>query len=159
MGSNWFGSNWFGSNWFGSNWAGSSSAAPVFAMRADRPLAELPHWKVPPDFSAKFRDRDWDPDLLALTILPQFVVASIGGQTWDQSIAIPAPTTVTQAMLDELAVLAVTERPEALGEIVQQHQNFQLCWLQLLNIDQGSQPASFFLMKLAARVGELTMIT
>jgi hypothetical protein len=158
MGSNWFGSNWFGSNWFGSNWSGPSANVPVFAMRTDRPLAELPHWKVPPDFGAKFRDHDWDPDLLALTILPEFVVKQIGGQTWDQSVVLPAPSNITQAILDDLAVLAVTERPEAIGEIVQQHQNFQLCWLQLLNIDFASHPSTFFVMKLAARVGELTMM-
>jgi membrane-associated phospholipid phosphatase len=159
MGGNWsggFGGNWFGGNWFGGNWSGSGGAAlPVFAMRADRPLAEIP---VPSQFGATFRDRDWDADLLALAIVPQFLAAQVSGQTWDVAIVLPAPATVTQAVIDDLLELAVTERPEALGEIVQQHQNFQLCWLHLLNIDGGSHPATFLLMKLAARVGELAMI-
>jgi len=162
MGSNWsggMGSNWFGSNWFGSNWGGPGSGGPaVFSMRADRPLAELPHWKVPPNFGAKFRQSDWDPDLLALSVLPQFITTEVGGQTWDVSVTLPAPSTITQPMLDEMAELAITERPEALDEIVQQHQNFQICWFHLLNMDMASHPHTFLLMKLAARVGEMTMI-
>ena len=35
---------------------------------------------------------------------------------------------------------AVTERPEALGEIIQQHDNFQTAYLQLLNISHKSYP-------------------
>jgi hypothetical protein len=151
------GSAWFGSSGFGSAWTDSSSGAGgvTFAMRADQPLAEIP---VPSNFAAKFRESEWDPDLLALTILPQFLSAQVNGQTWDQSIILPAPLPITQAIIDELCLLAVTERPEALGEIVQQHQNFQVCWLQLLNLTEASHPQTFLLMKLAARVGELAMI-
>jgi hypothetical protein len=52
----------------------------------------------------------------------------------------------------------VTERPEALSEIVAQHQNFQVYWLQLLNIDASTHPHTFLLMKLMARVGEVMMM-
>lgn len=152
MGSNWFGSNWFGSNWFGSNWGGGgSSGGPVFAMRADHPIAERPVTRY---LAAKFRDRDWDADLTAILIMKEFLATA-----WEASIVLPPPAAITDAMIDDLLVLSITERPEALGEIVQQHQNFQLCWLQLLNFDQGSHPKTYFLMKLAARVGEYTMIS
>jgi hypothetical protein len=145
-----------GSAWFGSSDpADGGSSGGTFAMRADQPLADIP---VPPNFAAKFRETEWDPDLLALTILPQFISAQINGQTWDQSIVLPAPLPFTQVIIDELCILAVTERPEALGEIVQQNQNFQVCWLQLLNLTQASHPRTFLLMKLAARVGEMTMM-
>jgi hypothetical protein len=151
------GASWMGASWMGASWSDSSggSVGGTFAMRADQPLAEIP---VPPNFAAKFREAEWDADLLALTVLPEFLSIQIGGKTWDQSIVLPAPKPITQSIIDELLLLAVTERPEALGEIVQQHQNFQICWLQLLNISQVSHPQTFFLMKLAARVGELTMI-
>jgi hypothetical protein len=147
-----------GSSWFGSSWTDTpveSTGNGTFAMRADQPLADIP---VPPNFVAKFRESEWDADLLALTILPQFVSAQIGGMTWDQSIVLPAPLPITQAIIDELCVLAVTDRPEALGEIVQQNQNFQVCWLQFLNLSQASHPQTFLLMKLAARVGEMAMM-
>jgi hypothetical protein len=147
------GSAWFGSSWTDPAYGGSSGG--TFAMRADQPLADIP---IPPNFAAKFREPEWDPDLLALTILPQFLSAQVNGQQWDQSLVLPAPLPITQAIIDELCILAVTERPEALGEIVQQNQNFQVCWLQLLNLTQASHPQTFLLMKLAARVGEMTMI-
>ena len=92
-------------------------------------------------------------------ILLEFLGVKIAGKTWDQSIVLPAPNAPTQTVIDELLLTAITERPEAFGEIVQQHQNFQLCWQLLLNINAASHPATFFLMKLAARVGELTMIS
>ncbi len=34
--------------------------------------------------------------------------------------------------IDDLRILAVTERPEAMGEILNQHQNQQLCFMKLL---------------------------
>ena len=78
---------------------------------------------------------------------------------WQAAVALPPPTyPVTAAMIDQLLVLAVAERPEALGEIVEEHQNFQLRWLQLLSIGRASHPQTFLLMKLMARVGEFAMV-
>jgi hypothetical protein len=156
MGANWtgaMGANWFGANWFGANWVGGGGGGvPIFEMRADAPLAEQ---TIAPHFTAKFQDRDWDADFLAQLILEEFLATN-----WKAGIAVPPPTNpVTPAMINRLLLLAVTERPEALGEIVQQHQNFQLCWMQLLNMGAASHPKTFLLMKLAARVGEFVMIT
>jgi hypothetical protein len=153
------GNSWFGNSWFGNSWVdiGNSGGVPsLYPMRADRPLAEIP---VPLNPKAKFSDREWDADLLALTVLPQFLVAQINGQTWDQAVQLPPPIVPTQAIIDDMLELAITERPEALAEIAHQHQNFQVCWMHLLNMTNGSHPKTFLLMKLAARVGELTMIT
>ena len=154
MGGNWFGGNWFGGNWTGSS--GGGDGTPVFAMRADYPLAGI---AIPRDYNAKFREREWDPDLLALAVLPEFLAKRIGGLDWQATVALPPPTyPVTPAMIDQLLVLAVAERPEALGEIVEENQNFQLRWLQLLNISRASHPQTFLLMKLIARVGEFAMV-
>ena len=46
-----------------------------------------------------------------------------------------------------------------MGEIINQHQNQQLCFMQLLTMTQNSHRATFFLMKVAARVGEVVMIS
>jgi acid phosphatase (class A) len=124
-------------------------------MRADQPLAENP---VPANLAAKYPDSAWDPDLLALMILPEFLTLTAGGIPWFQTINLPARPPITQQMVDQMLELAVTERPEALGEIVQQHVNFQVCWLQLLMITRNSHPQTFLLMKLAARVGEVAMM-
>jgi acid phosphatase (class A) len=45
-----------------------------------------------------------------------------------------------------------------MGEIVNQHQNQQLCFMQLLTMSASSHPRTFFVMKLAARVGEVVMM-
>lgn len=159
MGGNWFGGNWFGGNWFGGNWTGASGGgggSPVFAMRADRPLAEI---AIKRDYNAKFRDAEWDPDLRALAIMPEFLSQTLNGKQWQAAVALPPPTyPVTAKMIDEVLVLAVAERPEALGEIVEENQNFQMRWLQLLNITATSHPQTFLLMKIMARVGEFAMV-
>jgi len=41
---------------------------------------------------------------------------------------------------------------------VNQHQNQQLCFMQLLTMTASSHRATFFVMKLAARVGEVVMM-
>jgi acid phosphatase (class A) len=159
MGSAWFGSAWFGSAWFGSAWSGGGgTGTPTFAMRADQPLADF---QIAQNSSATFPDypnRMWDPDLFALSVLPEFFGKNLPSGYWKDLITVTPPGAITQADLDRLTVLAVTERPEALGEIVEQHQNFQVDFLQLLTMDGATHPNTILLMKLAARVGEVVMI-
>jgi acid phosphatase (class A) len=136
-------------------------------MRPDRPLAAE---DVSPDFKAapKFPAHAWDADLFALHFLPEFFTATVAGQTWNQAITVN-PTIPKVVMpggvvaagddsIDDLRVLAVTERPEAMGEILNQHQNQQLCFMQLLMMTGTSHAATFFTMKVVARVGEAVMI-
>jgi hypothetical protein len=166
MGSSWLGSSWFGSSWTGSTSpsAGDGGSVPVFPMRDDTPIASIP---VPSNFNARFLETQWDPDLLALTILQEFVSVSIdsggGPLSWDQAViaalqAQGGPMPISQAMVDDLLLKTVTDRPEALCEILQEHNNFQLRFLQLLNITSTSHPKTILLMKLAARVGEFAMM-
>lgn len=139
----------------------------MYAMRPDRPLVAE---DVTPDGNSnpKFPPHAWDSDLFSLTFLPDFFMAQVGGKTWDKYITIN-PTIPKVVMpggivalgddsIDDLRILAVTERPEAMGEIVNQAQNQQLCFMQLLTMTQNSHPATFFVMKLAARVGEVVMM-
>jgi acid phosphatase (class A) len=142
-------------------------------MRADRPLvAEDVSAPPPPDGNPnpKFPLKAWDSDLFALTFLADFFTAAVGGKTWagwetDIINAMgPFPAVVMPGgggggdKIDDLRILAVTERPEAMGEILNQHQNQQLCFMQLLTMTATSHPKTFFLMKLAARIGEVVMM-
>ncbi len=169
MGGGWFdamGGGWFdamGGGWVDS--AGGGGGGHGFAMRADRPLAEHPLKNINVDGAfPPFHPRYWDCDLLALTYLPKFFTFTDGGKTWDQALVVADPPRVVRSGLppddsiDELLTMAVTERPEAMGEILNQHQNQQLCFLQLLMINHNSHPATYFAMKLMARVGEVVMI-
>jgi hypothetical protein len=165
FGSGWFGSGWLGSGWFdamGSGWTGGGGGGgvPVYAMRPDRPLADV--MLASHNLNAKFPEHAWDSDLVALTIMPEFLDQKVNGQHWKDAViaALPGPTSpITQAMIQDMVMKAVTERPEALGEIVQEHNNFQARYLHLLSISNNSHPHTFLLMKLAARVGEFSMIS
>jgi hypothetical protein len=171
LGAGWQGAGWQGAGWQGAGWAGGGGSEGLYAMRADRPL-------VAEDVSRdgntdpQFPPHAWDADLFSLTFLPDFFTAKItvGGvdKAWDEYITLdPYPNVVMPGgtlaagddSIDDLRELAVTERPEAMGEILNQHQNQQLCFMQLLTMTQNSHRATFFLMKVAARVGEVVMMT
>ena len=168
MGGGWFdamGGGWFdamGGGWMDSSGGGGSHG---FAMRADRPIAEHPLKKINiGEAFPAFHPRYWDGDLLALTYLPVFFTFTDGvGKTWDKALEVANPPPVVKSgpggdSIDEMLTMAVTERPEAMGEILNQHQNQQLCFMQLLMMSETSHPATFFLMKLVARVGEVVMM-
>lgn len=167
LGGGWQGGGWQGGGWQGGGWAGGGGFEGLYAMRPDRPLAAE---DVKPDFNAtpKFPAHAWDADLFALHFLPDFFTATVGGKTWSQAITVN-PTipkvvmpggvvSVGDDSIDDLRLLAVTERPEAMGEIMNQHQNQQLCFMQLLMMTGSSHPATFFALKVTARVGEAVMI-
>lgn len=169
MGAGWFGG--LGAGWQGAGWQGAVGSAGgsdgTYAMRPDRPLVAE---DLRPDFNSKpkFPIHAWDSDLFSLTFLPEFFTAKVAGKSWEQAITINPiiPKVVMPGgvvasgddSIDDLRILAVTERPEAIGEILNQAQNQQLCFMQLLTMTQNSHPSTFFLMKIAARVGEVVMM-
>ena len=169
QGGGWQGGGWQGGGWQGGGWQGGGGGADggLFAMRADRPLVAE---NTDPTFaSPEFPKAYWDSDLYALTILPDFFAGTLGGQSWHQHITVPPPPVVrpsgytgpvvpNEDRIDDLRILAVTERPEAMGEILNQANNQQLCYMQLLTMTPSSHPKTFLAMKLAARVGEVVMM-
>jgi membrane-associated phospholipid phosphatase len=160
QGGGWQGGGWQGGGWQGGGWAGGGGGVPTFAMRDDRPLADFAIGRHTGAAYPDYPGRQWDADLWALTVLTEFFGPNLPGGHWLGRIALGGPPTmaVTLNEINQLLVLAVTERPEAMGEIIQQHQNFQLSWLQLLTINGDTHPHTYLLMKLAARVGEVVMM-
>ena len=169
MGGGWFdamGGGWFdamGGGWVDS--PGGGGAGHGFAMRADRPMAEHRLKKINVDDAFPvFPPRYWDSDLAALAYLPKFFTfTDANGKTWERAIVVEDPPPVVRSgsggdSIDELLTLAVTERPEAMGEILNQNQNQQLCFLQLLMMNRNSHPATYFAIKVMARIGEAVMI-
>jgi hypothetical protein len=169
MGGGWFDA--MGGGWFdamGGGWVDAAAAggSQTFAMRADRPLVADDTPTVP---NPKFPVHYWDSDLFALTFLPQFLTTTVNGKTWNQAITVANPPGVIPSggtgggpnddKIDELRILAVTERPEAMGEIMNQNQNQQLCFLHLMMMTHNSHPSTYFVTKLAARVGEVVMMS
>jgi PAP2 superfamily len=173
QGGGWQGGGWQGGGWQGGGWAGGGGSEGLYAMRTDRPLvAEDVSIPPPADGNAAptYPLKAWDSDLFALTFLADFFTVQSGGNpwaVWEQNIiaaispvpAVRMPGDLNPGdRIDDLRILAVTERPEAMGEILNQHQNQQLCFMQLLTMTATSHPKTFFVMKLAARVGEVVMM-
>lgn len=140
QGGGWQGGGWQGGGWQGGGWMSGGGGEGMYAMRADRPLVAE---DTDPTFTATaFPKRYWDSDLYALTILPDFFTAKVGGKYWHEYITVDAPPVVRpqgygtvpphEDGIDDLRLLAVTERPEAMGEILNQANNQQLCFMQLL---------------------------
>jgi hypothetical protein len=171
MGSGWLDA--LGSGWFDPGWgdpAGGGSA-PTFAMRADHPMVADP---ITPNPNPSFPRYGWDGDLFALTILPEFLTAEYPpttGTSWEQYIIAqigPPPAVILSGpksgpadprdSIDEMRILAVTQRPEALGEILNQNKKLQLCFIQMMMMSQVTHPRSYFVVKLATRVGEVVMM-
>jgi hypothetical protein len=92
QGGGWQGGGWQGGGWQGGGWAGGGGSEGMYAMRADRPLVAEDVSTTPPpadgNTSPKFPRTAWDNDLFALTFLPDFFTATVGGQTWDQYITL-----------------------------------------------------------------------
>jgi acid phosphatase (class A) len=113
LGGGWQGGGWQGGGWQGGGWSGGGGGGfPTFATRADKPLADFP---IAPDLTELYPDfpkRYWDPDLWALSLLPEFFGCSLTGGHWEGRITVPAPTAITAAEIDRMKILAVTERPE-----------------------------------------------
>jgi len=170
MGSGWLDGS--GGIWFDPGWgdSGSGGGSPTFAMRADHPMVAD---DITPIASPSFPVHGWDGDLYALTILPDFLIATYGsgGMSWEDYLIgqIGSPPAVILSgprsgpadprdSIDELRILAVTQRPEAMGEILNQNKRLQLCFLQLMMMTPTSHPRTYFVLKLASRVGEVVMM-
>lgn len=169
MGGGWF--DGLGGGWFDAVGGATDSAGGgthTFAMRADRPMV-ADDIDLTPNQYPNFPAYGWDSDMYAVTFLPDFMAATYGGKSWEEYLieAIGWPPDVilsgsggapTDDRIDDLRRFAVTERPEAMGEILSQNKNQQLCFLQLMMMTHTSHPRTYFVLKLAARVGELVMM-
>jgi hypothetical protein len=92
-----------------------------------------------------FGDRRWAPEWAAWLTLADFATTG-----WQARIAVdPPPTPPTEQEMSDLVTMAVDERPDALGEIVSQDQEFMSYFLVLLNMTPGSHPATFRLLMIA----------
>ncbi len=104
----------------------------------------------------KFPWHSWDPDFVGLAVLAEF-----SQENWKAQIVVDPPpdndSPETAAELDELIRLAATERPNRLDDILNQDRNFPEYFLRAMAVTPTSHPATFNLVKAAARVSEMLM--
>ncbi|RXT57179.1 hypothetical protein B6S44_01695 [Bosea sp. Tri-44] len=103
----------------------------------------------------EFPRRYWDPDYVGLAILPEFATSS-----WESEISVsPPPSTKSEITRNEIEYLLelMNERNKSRNEIVAQSTDFPKYWLGLLMMNRASHPATYEMIKTAARVGEMVM--
>ena len=164
FGSSWFGSSWLGSSWLGSSWGPGGGGGGAFAMNETESL--LTDAKAINPKLEQFPRGYWNADLLAQVGLIQFMDLN-WQEVINSNVHCFQPDELkkifsrkyTEQEIDNLQTFATgRERRSAQMEIIQQDQNFQLYWLQLMMFSSRSHPATFLLLKIAARVGEIVMI-
>ena len=109
----------------------------------------------------KFREF-WDPELRASIYLNEFIV---GNRTWLSTLidAIDKQglhQKLQQEKGEQLREVldASADRDERFAEILDQHNDAMNYWLGMLMIDPPSTPASYLLVRIARRVGEVVVM-
>jgi hypothetical protein len=105
-----------------------------------------------------YPDLAWDASLFGVTVLAQFVQATVAGQDWVKHTNIPPPTlgaavTGPGGELDDLQMLA-EYRPEVMSEALAPMTDMVGYWAGLLMFSPYSHPWTFRLARTAIVVGE-----
>ncbi|WP_201834771.1 phosphatase PAP2 family protein [Microvirga zambiensis] len=127
---------------------------PEFLFDPEQPGLTEGRAKILTDVQS-FPRRYWDPDYVGLAILPEFA-----GLRWEKEIKVdPPPAPDSDETRDEIAELLalMKERAHARAEIMAQNTDFPLYWLGLLMMNRSSHPATYEMIKVAARVAEMVM--
>jgi hypothetical protein len=98
----------------------------------------------------------WSPDFRAMLTLAEFAGLQ---PDWRQTIQIsPVPDDATTELeIQHLIELARTQRVARLPEIVEQYSGYPHYFVHLLAIAPDTRPATYLLLKIGARIGELVM--
>jgi hypothetical protein len=105
----------------------------------------------------QFQPTKWGADFVSLLALVEFSHTG-----WESKIVLDPPnfpgSAQMKAELQYLIHLQQTARPTAFGEIVAQDQTFQWYITAQMGVSPGSQPNTYLMLKMAARIGELVMV-
>lgn len=105
----------------------------------------------------EFPKNSWDADLRSLLVLADYAATD-----WRERIKLNPPpandSDQTRREIEELIQLANTERPGAADEIAEQDTGFPQYFLHLLMMSSQSHPATYLVIKIAARVAEISMV-
>ncbi|NGM18695.1 phosphatase PAP2 family protein [Roseomonas stagni] len=112
---------------------------------------------LPPDLTVTWTPRDWSARWFAWAIMGDFATQT----AWKSITLTPYPVAAAEvtAELQLLFRAAQDERPDAMGEIVAQNQDYEDCmafFMALLRISANSHPRTCGLMHVAGLIGLLT---
>lgn len=102
-----------------------------------------------------FPKRNWEADLRSMLVLADYAATS-----WRADIKLESPprndSEKTLQEIMELIRIAKTERPSLIKEIAEQDMNILNYFLHLLMINRQSHPETYHVLKISARISEIT---
>lgn len=103
-----------------------------------------------------FPAASWSPDYQAILTLAEFTGLQ---PDWREAIEVPSvpDDETTERELQYLIELARTQRAARLPEIVEQYSGYPFYFVHLLAIGPEARPATYLLLKIAARIAEVIM--
>jgi hypothetical protein len=148
---------------------GSAVAGPLFADRVDLPFiteAEVARQRIR---RKHFGARNWDPGWAAWRVLADFALTK-----WVAEISLPppehfmkqtgrdpaakTPEAELEAELKDLEMMALDERPDALGELVAQADEFISYFMTVLGGKRSTHPASCLVFDSASLVATMVVM-
>jgi membrane-associated phospholipid phosphatase len=120
-----------------------------------RPLTEQPAPKPIAEYTLKlsaYPERSWSAEWRAWYGLSEYAATD-----WRTAIKV-APWQANQAEIDQLRLAARDERPDALGEILAQNEEFASYFMALLTVTTASCPNTFRLVSFASIVAMFTVL-
>jgi len=118
----------------------------------------------------QWKEGPWDPDVLALKFLPEFVrtdwdkiklhqliqgTADAHLLDWDLGRGKTQAENFVEAEVEYLQELMQNDRERYLPEILIQHDNAPAYWGALLALDHSTYPKTFQVLNLAVRIGQI----
>lgn len=130
---------------------------PLHPIRYERTLTWFEAIAPSRDFRMRptgFPARNWHPDMLSLVALAEFAATD-----WRDRLdpGPPPGEDETNREIDHLIDLAQQQRTERVDEILAQYVDHHKYYLGLLMVRPETHPATYLLLKIAARVTEFTL--
>ncbi len=128
--------------------AGGFGMSLGFADRVDLPFITEPLVAEQRTGRKHFGDRNWAANWFAWTVMSEFAQAS-----WETMINLPAPSAITYKSVEEeiqlMRRMAIDERPDAIGEIHSQADEFISYFMAVMGGKQTSHPATYRVFQVA----------
>jgi acid phosphatase (class A) len=139
-------------------WIDPSEDPKVYPVQGGLPIPDFDD-QMMTDASSYPKER-WGADFRALLWLAEFAAKPDWATRAADGVSFP-PAVDSQDMKDalqELVNLQKNERANAMPEILAQSDNFQMYFCSQLGIYPRTNPKSYLLLKIAARIGEMAMV-
>jgi membrane-associated phospholipid phosphatase len=130
----------------------TGGCGPQYPDRVDLPFISEPGVAAVSMARSNFGRNNWTPDWYAWRILGDFSTTN-----W-QTIAVAAPLPPTQAEIDALKTMVLDERPDALGEILGQNDEFMRYFVAAMGATADTHPMTMLVLNAANLVATMAVM-